>query len=468
MDLRYQRYPVLGIVITLLLLLTTHCCCAERNSSDIYPDSYWLLKQLHAGNYGALEEKLPSYQANFEAGRSSDRLVQWAYSSFRNSDPELQARLDNWVKSKPHSYAARMARANYLEHLGWMSRGTKLASETKDNQLQSMEAEFDRAIADLNAAIKLNPRLTVAYANIISLSKTVTSLEQRTVLLNKALEINPASYAVRDAYLLGLQPKWGGSIEAIRAFMEGMKSQVKNNRDLALLFGYDFYTVGSQMIEDGKYRDAIRYLDEAIKTSNNQIYYHDRGRTYLYLGEYDNALTDLDHALELGQPLSGTLSTRAWVNIYRNDPQQALTDADKAISLDGLGPSSRRARGLALEDLGRYPEALKEFTTALKYGQYEAKSWYLRGHLYLTHFKDYKKAEQDLKKAVDLAPRDTYYLFEYGQAVAYRNSCEAVPVFRTYLEVCNVKRTGCNDSSIERARSAIQRPHADACNRSGT
>ena len=85
------------------------------------------------------------------------------------------------------------------------------------------KGEFDRAIADLNKAIEINPKSALAYCNLSSTYEEMRDERNAIAHYRKALEIDPPLDAARDDLkLLGATP--GGSLFA------GRNQELKGSR----------------------------------------------------------------------------------------------------------------------------------------------------------------------------------------------------------------------------------------------
>ena len=60
------------------------------------------------------------------------------------------------------------------------------------------KAEFDRAIADLNKALELNPKSALAYCNLGWTYEAMHDERKAIAHYRKALEIDPSLEAARD------------------------------------------------------------------------------------------------------------------------------------------------------------------------------------------------------------------------------------------------------------------------------
>jgi tetratricopeptide (TPR) repeat protein len=91
---------------------------------------------------------------------------------------------------------------------------------------------------------------------------------------------------------------------------------------------------GLELVEEGRWQEAIKEYDEAIELDANMAFaYLNRGQVYNLLGDRQRAIADLDKAIELDPNLDLAYFYRG--NAYENlrDSQRAIADYDKALSL---------------------------------------------------------------------------------------------------------------------------------------
>ena len=71
------------------------------------PDKLAFLALLEQGEFETLDRRLSAYQEAFEEDCIPDTLVDYAFSTFANSDPALEPRLANWIHQMPDSRPGR-------------------------------------------------------------------------------------------------------------------------------------------------------------------------------------------------------------------------------------------------------------------------------------------------------------------------------------------------------------------------
>jgi tetratricopeptide (TPR) repeat protein len=124
--------------------------------------------------------------------------------------------------------------------------------------------------------------------------------------------------------------------------------------------------------------------------------YFDLGTKYLQQGEYDQAISGYNKALELNPRYSEAYLNRGIA--YRNKGQhdQAVSDYGKVLQIDPKDARAYCNRGNALVEKGQYDEAISDYNKALEINSKDAQIFYNRGLAY------YFKFWEDIKKAQEL------------------------------------------------------------------
>jgi tetratricopeptide (TPR) repeat protein len=185
----------------------------------------------------------------------------------------------------------------------------------------------------------------------------------------------------------------------------------------------------------GYVEEACDAFDKAIAQNPNYAWaYAHRGATRIRLGDYYNALTDLNKPIEIYQAKKGP---NAWVYAHQGETfrmtgyvEEACDAFDKAIAQNPNYAWAYAHRGATRSRLGDYDNALTDLNKAIEL--YQAKkgpnAWVYahRGETYRLKYirdrhrkwdqfldEDFNNAIEDLTRAIELDP-------EYAWAYAHR------------------------------------------------
>ena len=183
--------------------------------------------------------------------------------------------------------------------------------------------------------------------------------------------------------------------------------------------------------ESGRWEDTIRFADETIqvKESNpkkygkSTFYYFTKGRCYYKLGQYDEAVQNLEKAL--GEAKYGMdAEARLWLGkVYKGkgDEQKAKQLIEEALRLCNEKLEKEEElklykaylrRGLCYLELDEFDKAISDFEETIKWRVFADKpanhtNYYLDAHKFIgiAYMKagDKDKAEQYFQKTIELA-----------------------------------------------------------------
>lgn len=161
----------------------------------------------------------------------------------------------------------------------------------------------------------------------------------------------------------------------------------------------------------------------------------DSGKKHFDSGEYMNAVSDFETALNLSPEDAWTL--RYLADSYRKSGQTqlALTTINHSILLDSGNSYSYKVRGLLFYEAQQYQKAAQDFEKAIKV---EPNNVWLIAHLSDAHQNkgDYKLALDYINKAIALDENDAFSYKVRGQ-IYYKidRYDDAIADFKTVLKI---------------------------------
>jgi tetratricopeptide (TPR) repeat protein len=288
---------------------------------------------LSSGNFATIERRFSNMQTDYDNGAITDVNLRAAFEVFEPTNPALAAHYDAWISAYPRSYVAYLARGIYYENIGEESRGTNQIDETSAEQLQGMERAFRKASTDFKNSVELDPRPILAYLHAMTIARYLGDDVQARVLLDLSIKVDPRNFIVRENYMGTLEPRWGGSVERMYAFLRESRKAGLSPVQLNAL-------------------KAIILADQA------QIHWLAR--------EYPAAEHDYRAAIGLGA--NGCLKCYADVLLEDDKDQKLIPVLSKILSKQPGDIPSLQMRAHAYWRLGKMHEALADFTTAAAFG----------------------------------------------------------------------------------------------------
>ncbi len=340
-----------------MILISIHNAAADMIEKK-------MVTLLERREYAQLESTMDSLERAYKKDFLKELDAERAYTVFGRANPSHEEFYNGWVSENPSSPYAYLARAEYFEAMGWKKRGGKFADETSEEQFEGMREYFKKSLLDINEAIKLNPRILHSYILLIQIAKTMSLDANRIV--EEALLINPYSLRIRQAYLMNLLPRWGGSIEAMEAFIAKARPYYDENPNLRVLDGRVLAEQGDQArIYDKDDDKALEYYDQALKYGDYLLVLKLKGYILTRKKKYCEALDTYKRALQIN-PFDVELLTGCCRSAYRlGDKKKAFNYAKEVLAVDPSHAEAHNLLGLIYKDSGNMKYAEREFREAV-------------------------------------------------------------------------------------------------------
>jgi tetratricopeptide (TPR) repeat protein len=280
--------------------------------------------------FARLNSILTQIQTEFAADPTYEWKIVQSFNLF--SDPYLSYRplFDAWVEQYPQHFAPYLARGRFFSSVGWDMRGGKYASETSDQQFESMGSYFDLALVDLKTAIQFEPNLLPAYITQINIYKAQGPQAEQERATHKAQELFPWSYQLYKKILDANLPRWGGSYRLMNAYAHQANAYVDQNHQMPFLYGKVYVDQAWYAKREKHYQQAIELYTKALTYGEYIALYESRGHTFYKMNDPERALADYARALEIMPDYSGVLRKRATLYFNRGEYNKALADIQLA------------------------------------------------------------------------------------------------------------------------------------------
>lgn len=380
--------------------------------------------------FSTLNKSLEQFQVTADSNISEERSLFTAYRAFEIKDKKYETLFNAWVKSTPDKYQPYLARARYYYRLGWLSRGPKWSSETKEEQMQEMASYFGKAMKDIASSLVINDQSMVSYSTLINITNSFGDKARTKAVLTKALEINTATYVVRAAYLNSLKPRWGGSYEEMKLFVEKSQIYVKENPKIKLLFGDLYADAASMQAISGAYNAAEKKYTKALSFGEYHVRLYERGKNSFKQKNYQKSLHDLNRAIEIYPENAKYYYWRAKSFNKLNQSKLASKDIRYASKLDPGDQSIQELQnwmannyirqGYELRNNPNKSAEIEKYDDALLIQPNNASAYYRRARAYLAQ-NNIDRAVQDLNFAIKFEPKNIDYYILIDYALTQRN-----------------------------------------------
>ena len=414
-------------------------------SATEFADRLALVKLLRGHQFEQLDDLIRNYQQAYQTGAISESQLEAVYFAFANSSSDLGTALDRWLVETPRSYPALMARGVYSWNLGLLVRGPRTERTLSADHQRQFRSLFAAAGADLIDAIKVQPRLGIAYSLLIHMASNLGDGNDVTELIRRGTVADPNSIAVHRRYLES-QRSWvlGGetdeqrSLGRIQRYVSNLAPRFASHSELAVLAAYPILVKADLLVRNGDRAAAISLYDQAA-THRYWVYLYRRGVNHFRLNSFALALRDFDGALELRPQAAEILGMRARTLSALNQSEAAELAWSQALTLNPRDPMLLFHRAVALRDAHDFEAAAGLLTRAIELGEHNAHLWDARGRIYLYDLQQFDKAVPDLEHTIDFAPTSQRFWFNYATALYRKRDCGAVGALRYYLNLCEIQ-----------------------------
>jgi len=178
----------------------------------------------------------------------------------------------------------------------------------------------------------------------------------------------PAAIVLLTALMILTLQQCGYWKNSVILFRHALKV-TKNNDKMHHNLGTHFY-------KEGKFREAIGHLNNAIKIKSNYLSHNSRGVIYARAGMYQQALDDFNKSIALMPNNVNAYYNRGLIYDKSKKYQLAIEDFNKVISLKNDYVDAYNNRGIVYMKSGQFQAAIEDFnkTIALQPGHVYAYS----------------------------------------------------------------------------------------------
>jgi tetratricopeptide (TPR) repeat protein len=172
------------------------------------------------------------------------QLQNWRYYPFDafidsvtyETAPEFGRRLSEWIAKNSTDPIPLLLRAQYHVETGWTKRGHDFAANTSSERMNAFAEHMTKALADINAAIRLDNRNPYSFWLKLRILQGNGLSQGFLAAFDDAIKTHPAYYRLYDISLSTLQPRWGGTIAAMYAFVDKYAGNAPQFSPLKLLY----------------------------------------------------------------------------------------------------------------------------------------------------------------------------------------------------------------------------------------
>jgi len=334
-----------------LALLSAQGCAPELQSrqGSVQPVVAPLTQEetralLDSNQFAELDRRFSALQRSYRDGFITDEDLRTAFRVFYPTDAVLEQKYTAWVAQYPKSYVARLARGIYYKKVGAAKRGSDSIGNTTEEQVRGMEAAFTKASEDLSASLNLDDKPLLTYAQEMDIASYLGHDERIPEILEAAIKVDPANIIVREKYMGTLEPRWGGSVEAMHAFLEESKQAGLSAARLHSLEGIIFEDQAHTEKEAGDYAAAERDYRLAVAVGNEDCL-PCFAEVLTHVGKFADAIPIYSKFLASNPDDADTLANRSYAYMQTGMAREGIKD---------LRAAAEAGNAYAQCELGRY------------------------------------------------------------------------------------------------------------------
>ncbi|NJO94507.1 MAG: tetratricopeptide repeat protein [Hydrococcus sp. RM1_1_31] len=235
-----------------------------------------------------------------------------------NAPPQLTQSEINTIIDEVMTAKAPAQGASAIE---WLNYGNRVWRVFGAADLTKRKDRYEEAIQAFIKAIELKPDFYQAYY-AMGLALEYVDHQWANQSYQKVVAIEPNFYQAwrQLGYTYSVLGKSQEALESID------KAITLNPQDFIL-----YIWRGNFLMDKELYPEAREAFTKAIALRPHPFAYHDRGLSYAYVREYQQALADFDRAIELEPDFLGAYVSRCENYRRLEDYQKAIADCNRAM-----------------------------------------------------------------------------------------------------------------------------------------
>ena len=211
---------------------------ADFRDADLMAKKGDLIREaIASGDFTVADRELGKISAEGDPKAWATSTLTAALDGFwLNGDSNYSARLAAWIVSDAKNPWPLLLQARLDYRWAWSVRGGGFANSVDKTAMLDFERTIQRGLAEVDAAIKLDDRDPYPYLLKLRLLQSKGASADLEAAFEQAVSKFPDSLPLYEIMLTSLEPKWGGSVEAMYAFTDYFAAAADKNSPLKLLY----------------------------------------------------------------------------------------------------------------------------------------------------------------------------------------------------------------------------------------
>lgn len=337
--------------------------CKYRNQPLIaFAQARQLIESGHAAKLDQiLADALRAQQTDPDAVGRLDRIYE---QDFKNGSFAIRPVLDAWKRQSPRSAFAYAASGLAYEEAAYKARGDKWNTETPESNFENMGRLATLADADLQQALKLDPKVTPIYPAMTTLGGMALGRQYGLSAAWKGLEVAPTDLAIYDQLMWLEEPKWGGSLNAMAKVASQARLHVSEN-PLLEMESQETAWYRARNCECPDAEQLAGYRAAADHLVGYSVF-DDIGDDAWDLGNRNAQAVYYSEVLRFKPEYTADRVRRMYTLMYFHHPDWAKGEGDRILASAPDNEYALKARGLAYLELFDAAHAERDFAAAVK------------------------------------------------------------------------------------------------------
>jgi tetratricopeptide (TPR) repeat protein/S1-C subfamily serine protease len=294
--------------------------------------------------------------------------------------------------------------------------------------------QYDQSVLAFDRSIAKNQILLGNYGRALSL-RAVEKYQLAESAISQAMAIVPLNERGKYYYLwnynstiLRALEKYDDALKSIDIAILSQRGSAQ--KDLTLL------NQKAVILTDTKqYEMAIDIYDQSIRKYPEAYTYYNRGNAKSALGNNRLAITDFDRAISLNPKFAEAYNNRGVAKSALGNKQPAIADFNTAITLNSKSPGAYINRGIVQSSLGNRQAAIADFDTAIALNPKSADAYINRG-IAKSDLGNKRAAIVDFDITIALNPKISEAYYNRGNAkLALGNKQSAIVDFDSAISL---------------------------------
>jgi tetratricopeptide (TPR) repeat protein len=273
--------------LLILLVAVFLSACGYHDNLHTQHHQLWLMWN---SQFDELEQSLDEQYALLKKSKLKSKEFSKQIQAFEYADGSANTHFEDFINVKPNSKWAQAFYAKFLIRQAANARGDQYAVDTPDTSMDKMHEIALKAVKQLEIA-RANQAPMDLYASAQLTANRLLNVDtpdEDLSLVHEAMARDGYTWSAPLSYFQSLYPQWGGSEQAMMAFIKDVKS---SNPKLASALSADFYwRRGLDFSVQGDVEQSIQAYEKAIQFYPDSMAINNLAGKYVQTGRCDEAI----------------------------------------------------------------------------------------------------------------------------------------------------------------------------------